>query len=99
MTDAALTDQIELARQLAILVETDPESPLLLVIRTALEVADARRGAHRARREAGLDIHSAMTPEEWRRWAENHVPHAEIARRRAEPGPMARGTDDLLDAG
>jgi hypothetical protein len=95
-------DIIETARQLAILVETNPDSPVLLAVRLALEVADGRRAARRARREAGLDVHSALTPEQWRRWAENHVPHAEIARRRAEPGPLAPKDgprDDVLNAG
>lgn len=89
--DPATPDPITLAHQLAVLAETEPDHPLLIAVRIALEVADARRAHHRARREASLDVHGALPPREWRRWADNHVPHAEIARRRATPGPMAQG--------
>lgn len=58
---------------------------LVVAARLALEV----RAGRQALREAALDVHSALTPAEWRRWADNHVPHAELQRRRAQPGPTS----------
>jgi hypothetical protein len=82
-------EYIAAAHRIAVLAETDPDHPVILAVRLALEAADARREHRGAIRQAGLDIHSGRTPEEWRRWADNHVPHAEIERRRAEPGRLA----------
>jgi hypothetical protein len=76
-------DPIDLGLLLAQLMEVDPSHELVLAARLALEIGDARRAAHRELREASLDVHSALSPAEWRLWAENHVPCEELQRRRA----------------
>lgn len=82
---------LELAHELAVLAETDPDNLVLLAVRLALDVADAR-DVERARRwetaQAGLQVHGGDRGF-WRRWADNRVSFAELQRRRAVPGPMA----------
>ena len=53
-----------------------------VAVGAALEVADARRAAHRARRIAGLQVHGGDSSC-WARWAERRVPYAEMAAHRA----------------
>lgn len=60
--------------------------PLLAAARAGLEVHELRRARRRALRDASHDIASAWPRDLGHRW----VPHDEIARRRAEPGPLAR---------
>lgn len=79
-----------LALQLAQIAETDPHHEILLAVRLALEIADARRADRRALREAALDVHGAKSPAEWRQWAQTRVPFEELQRRRVQPGPLAR---------
>lgn len=86
--DQDLPAAVALAHQLAALAETDPDHPLLIAVRFALEISDARRARRRAVRMAGLDVHGGQRWH-WADYARNHVPHAEIARRRAELGPLA----------
>ncbi|MGH3588938.1 MAG: hypothetical protein ACRDQ0_21740, partial [Pseudonocardia sp.] len=68
------------------------------------DIADTRRANHRALREAALDVHAALTPSQWRRWAQHHVPIEELQRRRGEErGPdgswrAIRPTTDTGDA-
>lgn len=92
MTAPAETGRaVELAHELAVLAETDPHHPLLLAVRLALDVVDAR-DVERAERweegQAGLRVHGGEAGR-WRRWASNYVSFAELQRRRAVPGPMA----------
>jgi hypothetical protein len=97
-TDPAVSEAVALAHRLAVLLETDPDHPVVIAVRFALDVGDDRRARHRAVREAGLDVHSGLTPTEWRRWAANHVPHDEMTRRRAAPGPLSSPTPDRRSA-
>lgn len=81
----------DLALELARRAETDPDDELLVAARIALEIGDARRAEHRAHREAARDVHRGDRAF-WRQVADNHIPHQELERRRAEPGPMVRRT-------
>jgi hypothetical protein len=82
-------DPATLALQLAQIAETDPHHEIILAARLALEIADARRAAHRALREASFDVHGGDRAF-WRKWAADHVPHDVLRARRAMPGPLAR---------
>jgi hypothetical protein len=74
-----------LARRLAVLAETDPGHPLVVVARS--EIADARREEHRRLREAALDVHGGDR-QLWRTLATEDVPHEQLVKRRRRPGPM-----------
>lgn len=75
-----LAEAVALAARLAAAAERDPSHPLVVAARAALEVADARIAAHRALREASLDVHDA-DPDVWRRGVLD-VPFEELQRRR-----------------
>ncbi|WP_158228039.1 hypothetical protein [Pseudonocardia sp. MH-G8] len=84
-------DPADVALALAQRMEVSPDDELVVAVRLALQVADARRAAHRALREVALDVHSAHTAAEWRQWAETRVSFAELQRRRGvETGPDGR---------
>jgi hypothetical protein len=78
-----MSARFELAHQLAVLAETAPDADLLIAVRLALEVADARRAHRGAVREASLDVAGGWP----RGYADRWVPHEEITRRRTQPGP------------
>jgi hypothetical protein len=77
-------DPVELAVELS---KLPPHHPLVAAARSAVEVAELRRERQHALAEASKAI-SAGT--DWRRVANEHVPHEEIQRRRQAPGPSAR---------
>lgn len=83
-------DPLALALTIARLAETDPHHDLLIAARLALDIADARRANRHALREAALQVHTARTPAQWRRWAQHHVPFEDLQRRRG----LERGPDD-----
>ncbi len=87
----------DLGLTIARLVATDPDHAIVVAARLALEIGDAQRVAHRALRDAALDVHGALNPAEWRRWAEQRIPFDQLQSRRGfERGPdghwrMTRG--------
>lgn len=83
----ARQDPVTLGVALVQLGERDPDHPLIIAIRCAVEVIDLRRQWRRALREASHDVAGAT---DWRRVALDHVPHTELQRRRAQPGPLTR---------
>ena len=85
---SGLAGAVAVAHRVAVLAETDPNAPLVVAVRAALEVADARRAAHRDRRIAGLQVHGGDSSW-WACWAEQWLPYAEMAALRATPGPDA----------
>lgn len=76
-----------LALQLAQIAETDPHHEILVAVRLALEIADARRAERGALREASLEVHGGDTAM-WRALAAR-APRSTILARRAQPGPLA----------
>jgi hypothetical protein len=89
VTVGEVAEALALAHRVAVLAETDPAAPLLVAIRSAIEVADARRTARRDRRVAGWEMHGGDSVW-WARWAERWMPYAELAALRATPGTTAR---------
>lgn len=82
--DPATRDAAVAVYVLAALAEREP---VVIAARLAAEIA-AGRAAHRAAiRQAGHDVHGGDR-RFWARTATNHVPHTEMARRRAQPGPI-----------
>jgi hypothetical protein len=75
------------AVRLGVLISTLPaDDELVVAVRLGLELLDAREH-RRAMREAGADISvEAARRGEFRR---DHIPHDELRRRRAVPGPLA----------
>lgn len=64
--------------------------PLAVAARAGLEVGALRRQHQRAHRDVSHAIAGGVP----RGWAERHVPHDEIQRRRAQPGPLATDRGD-----
>lgn len=83
-----LMGALVVAHRVAVLAETDPGAPLVVALRTALEVADARHAARRDRRVAGWEVHGGDSAW-WARWANQWMPYAELAALRATPGTTA----------
>jgi len=83
-----LTDAVALAHRVAVLAETDPAGPLIVAVRAALEIADARHADRRDRRMVGLEVHGGDSAW-WARWAAQWMPYAELAALRAVPGTTA----------
>ncbi|MFR9806919.1 hypothetical protein ACL02T_32190 [Pseudonocardia sp. RS010] len=72
----------ELAARLVEMADRDPAAPLVVAVRSAVELIDARAEQRRALREAALDVRSAPG---WPDRILNHIPHGEIVRRRYPP--------------
>lgn len=85
LAELAAFDPVRLAAGLSLLDATDP---LLIAARVGVEVGDLRRAHRRALVEASHDIAGAPV---LRGYSTRHVPFEELQRRRAVPGPMARG--------
>lgn len=85
VTVGEVAEALAIGHRLAVLAETDPAAPLIVAVRVALEVADARRAARRDRRVAGWEVHGGDSAW-WARWAERWMPYAELAALRAVPG-------------
>lgn len=81
-----VAEAVAVAHRVAVLAETDSGAPLVVAMRAALEVADARRTARRDRRVAGWEVHGGHGAW-WACWAEQWMPHTELAALRATPGP------------
>lgn len=83
--DVELADAVALGGRLAALAETEPDHPLVLAARLAVEIADARAEEHRALREAAADVHAAAPPGTWRDLAWEPT-WQELQTRRYPPG-------------
>jgi hypothetical protein len=93
LTSAELADLDPVVLGLAVgqLAEQRPDHVVLLAIRVAIEVADARRAELLERRLAMRDAsHDVAAAADWGRIAREHVPYEELQRRRAQPGPLTR---------
>jgi len=94
-------DPVSLAEAIS---KLPPNHALVAAARVGAEVADARWERREAIREASKDVAAAAAKplREWdngRGWANSHIPHDELARRRAEiPEQRTRSVDDDLDA-
>ncbi|MGH3566228.1 MAG: hypothetical protein ACRDRH_09380 [Pseudonocardia sp.] len=64
----------------------DQQTAALLIAGTAWIVADPHRTYRTLLRQTSHDVHGGDTTF-WRRIAANHIPHTELERRRALPGP------------
>jgi hypothetical protein len=76
--------------ELVQLAETDPDHELIVAVRLALDVIRGRREWARAHRQAGHAISAEMRRRGEFRPDREHVPYAELQRRRAVVGPLAR---------
>lgn len=85
-----LSEALVVAHRVAVLAETDPNDPLVVALRVALEVADARRADRRDLRVAGWEVHGGDSAW-WARWVQRWMPYADLAALRATPG-MTRST-------
>lgn len=83
-----LSEALVVAHRVAVLAETDPGAPLVVALRTALEVADARHAARRDHRVTGWKVHGGDSAW-WARWANQWMPYAALAALRATPGTTA----------
>ena len=77
-----MRNAVDLAVALVTLGETNPRDPLLIAVRAAIEVTDARREHRRAVIETTNDVRAGWKHPTGRSYRE-------LQRRRAEPGPMA----------
>lgn len=91
-------EALAVAHRVAVLAETDPGAPLVVALRTALEVADARHAARRDRRVAGWEVHGGDSAW-WARWANQWMPYADLAALRATPGTTAHDGEPSDQAG